>query len=73
MSNQSDRRVPRLTVVASATTIEIPDYLVRDLESAVEDVARRLGTKPDLVRRLVEVTVLKRGIEAMRREGGRIA
>lgn len=51
--------------------IAVPPGLAPELEQLVEDTSRRNGEPPDRVRRAVEIAVLKRGIESLRKEVGR--
>lgn len=50
--------------------LELPRGLLEEFEQLVGEVAERLGETPQQARRAVEITVLRRGIKAVR-EGNR--
>jgi hypothetical protein len=50
--------------------IAVPEALSREIDGLVETLSRRLGPDP-AIRTLVEVAVLKRGIESLKAEEGK--
>lgn len=51
--------------------IKVPDPIVKEIDDLVEATSARTGETPEQVRRGVEVSVLCRGIDALKREEGR--
>lgn len=51
--------------------VQIPEELVPEIDDLVNAVSARLGEPPADVRRGVEITILKRGIAALRGAEGK--
>lgn len=51
--------------------IPVPDLLAEEIDGVVELVAARLGEPPEAARRVVEVALLQRGIEALKSAEGK--
>lgn len=65
------RRAPRKEPRLEPYAIKVPDPVAKEIDDLVEAVSARTGETPDQVRRGVEISVLCRGVDALKSQEGK--